>query len=363
MNTTFKLFVANLRMMLRNKQTLFWALLFPIIFIVVFGLFNLDKVTPANITLVDQANSTASHQITEALGQVDLLKVQTGDKVDAAKVALGKGDVDFVLVIPPGFALPANKVQTLTLFSDPSNLQANQVVKGTLNTFADKTTLALLKSKPALAITDTSVSSKNVRYVDFLLPGIIGQAIMFSAIIGTAVGVSRYREQQVLKRILATPLKVRSFLIAEVSARLMLALVQTSLVLVVARFAFNVHVYGNVLWVYALAAIGNIIFLQLGFTIAGLARSSTAAEGLANVITMPMLFLSGVFFANDTLPTVVQKVVAYLPLTPLVDVLRNITVDGDVPWHHLDRLAILGVWVVLLFIVASRTFKLDHESR
>ncbi|MFO0702549.1 MAG: ABC transporter permease [Candidatus Andersenbacteria bacterium] len=360
---TLQLLVANLKMMFRNKQTLFWALVFPIIFIVVFGLFNLDKVSPSKIALIDQAKTPASQQIADQLSHIELLELQHADDVVSAKAQLAKGDIDFVLVVPAGFALPAKKPQQLTLFSDPTNVQANQIVKGTLNTFADKTTLGLLKAAPALEIHDTPVSSKNVRYVDFLLPGIIGQAIMFSAIIGTAVGVSRYREQQVLKRILATPLKVRSFLVAEISSRLVLALVQTSLVLVTAKLAFNVQVYGSLWYVYLLAAIGNIIFLQIGFTIAGLVKTSSAAEGLSNVITMPLLFLSGVFFATDTLPNVVQHVVKYLPLTPLVDVLRNITVDGDTPWHHLDRLAILGAWVVVLFVVASRTFKLDRESR
>ena|SRR3990167_1822595 len=360
--TTFQLFVANLKMMFRNRQTLFWALVFPIIFIVVFGLFNLDEVSPSKIVIVDQSDNEASRQVISELGKIELLESQKNIDAENAKKTLEKGDVDFVLVFPSSFELPAKKTQSLTLFSDPSNVQANQIIKATLNTFADHTTLALLKAQPALEIIDTPVTSKNVRYVDFLLPGIIGQAIMFSAIIGTAVGVSRYREQQVLKRILATPLKVRSFLVAEISSRLVLAMVQTTLVLVTARLAFNVGVAGNLLWVYLLAALGNIIFLQLGFTIAGLVKTASAAEGLANVITLPMLFLSGVFFANETLPEGVQAAVKYLPLTPLVDLLRKVTVDGENPWTDFVRLGILGAWVVLLFIIAARTFRLDREA-
>ncbi len=359
----FKLFIADLKMMFRNKQTLFWALLFPIIFIVVFGLFNLDKVVPAKVALIDQAKNASSKQIQESLAKIDLLEIQSRDAVEPAKDQLAKGDLDFVLVIPKGFTFPANKPQELQLFSDPTNVQANQVVKGVLNTFADQSTLQALRVQPALKITETPVTSHNVRYIDFLMPGIIGQAVMMSAIIGIAVGITRYREQHVLKRILATPLKTRTFLIAEVASRLILAVIQTTLVIIMARVVFNVHVYGNYGWLYLVSIIGDLVFLQIGFFIAGVSRTASAAEGLANLVTMPMLFLSGVFFATETLPTLVQKAVQYLPLAALVDILRGIALRDETPLDHGYQLGILLIWVLGSFLLASYTFRFERESK
>lgn len=359
----FTLFLANLKMMIRNRQTLFWALVFPIIFIVVFGLFNLDEITPAKVGLVDRAVNQSSKQVAESLDAIDLLELSERSDLTLAKEELERGDLDFVLVLPEGFSFPARKPQELQLFSDPGNIQANQVVKGVLSTFADQTTLKSLGVEPALTITDIPVTSRNVRYIDFLTPGIIGQAVMMSAVMGIAVGITRYREQHVLKRILATPLKVRDFLVAEVGARLLLAILQTTLIIVMARVVFDVQIYGNYGWLYLVSIIGNIIFLQLGFFIAGVAKSASAAEGLANVITMPLLFLSGVFFAPETLPNVVRIAVDHLPLAPLIDILRGISVHGETPWDFRYQLGILLIWVLLMFLAAWHTFRFERESR
>jgi len=357
------LFISNMKMMYRDKQTLFWALLFPIIFIVVFGLFNLDEITPAKIGFIDEAKNQSSQQIEDSLKQIDLLDLEERSEITSAKDELARGDLDFVLVIPASFVFPSSAQQELQLFSDPSNVQANQVVKGVLSTFADQSTLKSLNVQPLLAITETSVTSRNVRYIDFLMPGIIGQAIMMSAIIGIAVGISRYREQHVLKRILATPLKIRTFLVAEVSSRLILAVIQTTLVIVVARLIFDVHVYGNYGWIYLVSIIGDIIFLQIGFFIAGISRSASAAEGLANLITMPLLFLSGVFFAIDTLPSVVQVVVRHLPLAPLIESLRGIALRSETPLTNSYELGVLLLWVLGTFLLAWYTFRFERENK
>ncbi|MFH0830830.1 MAG: ABC transporter permease [Parcubacteria group bacterium] len=349
--------------MLRNRQTLFWSLVFPIIFIVVFGLFNLDEIVPSKVGVVDRAINQSSAQITQALDEIELLEMLQRDDLDLAKQELSQGDLDFVLAIPEDFIFPATQTQKLELFSDPTNVQANQVVKGVLGTFADQTTLKSLGVEPALSIVETSVSSRNVRYIDFLTPGIIGQAVMMSAIMGIAVGISRYREQHVLKRILATPLKVRDFLVSEVASRLLLALVQTTIIIILARLLFDVQIYGNYVWLYLVSAIGNIIFLQLGFFIAGIARSASAAEGLANVITMPLLFLSGVFFAPEALPNIVRVGVDHLPLAPLITILRGISLRSENPWDHRYQLGILLIWVLITFLAAWHTFRFERESR
>jgi len=360
-----KLFIANLKMLLRNRQTLFWAMVFPVLLIVVFGLFNLDEPPTSKLAVVDQASNAASENVVDALGEIETLEVSTAGDVDDAKQQLADGELDFVLVLPEQFSLPPRpgSQQSLTLFEDPANVQANAIVRGTLESFADKTTLGLAQVAPAFAIEAVQTESRNVRYVDFLMPGIIGQAIMMSAIMGTAVGISRYREQQVLRRLLATPLPTRTFLIAEVLSRLCLAVLQTSLILLTARLMFDVHVYGSYLWVYALALLGNLIFIQVGFTIAGVARSASAAEGLSNVVAMPLLILSGVFFAIDTLPDGVQAFVRLLPLTPLIETLRGVILHADVPWPHATELGIVVVWALVTFLSAWHTFRFDHESR
>jgi ABC-2 type transport system permease protein len=357
------LFVANLKMIVRNRQTLFWALVFPIIFITVFGLFNLDEVAPAKVGFIDQAGNASSEQIRESLEKIELLELAPRSDVDQATTELAAGDLDFVLRVPASFSFPSDTAQELELFSDPTNIQANQVVVGTLQSFADQSTLNLLGAKPALAIVDTPISSRNIRYIDFLTPGIIGQAIMMSAVMGIAVGVSRYREQKVLKRILATPLKIRNFLVTEVAARLVLSMIQTTLVIVVARLVFDVHVFGEYWPIYLVSALGSIIFLEFGFFIAGVTNSAAAAEGLANVTVLPLMFLSGVFFAPEALPTVVRTIVDYLPLAPLIETMRGLMLHQQSLGDFNFELSLLAIWALVMFLLAWHTFKFDRESR
>src|SRR3990167_9142260 len=113
--TTFQLFVANFKMMVRNRQTLFWALVFPIIFIVVFGLFNLDEITPSKVGLIDQAQNQSSQQVSEALNEIELLEILNKDELVAAQAELEQGDLDFILVLPKSFSFPTKEPQKLEL--------------------------------------------------------------------------------------------------------------------------------------------------------------------------------------------------------------------------------------------------------
>jgi ABC-2 type transport system permease protein len=172
-----------------------------------------------------------------------------------------------------------------------------------------------------------------------------------------AVAISRFREQRILKRILATPLSPVKFLSAQVVARLVLAVVQAAIILAVGVYVFGAKVYGNVLWIFVLATLANLVFLNIGFAVAGRAANPDAAQGIGNAVALPMMFLSGVFFPTDTLPQVMQAVVAWLPLTPLIEALRAVSIDGLSITATGPQVAMLGGWVVVSFLIAGRMFR------
>jgi ABC-2 type transport system permease protein len=168
---------------------------------------------------------------------------------------------------------------------------------------------------------------------------------------------ARFREQKILRRILATPLNPNRFVTAQVGARLVLSVVQSGLILGVGVFVFGATIHGNVLWLFVLAAVGNLIFLSIGFSIAGRARNADAADGMANAVALPMLFLSGTFFPTDTLTEVMRTVVAFLPLTPLLEAMCIIAVDGDPITAADSQLLVIAAWVAVSFAVATRLFR------
>lgn len=360
------LFLANVKMLVRNRAALFWAMVFPVMFIVVFGLFDMESMGSAKVAVVDRASTPLSQQLVEGLKKVDFLKIdQRFADEAAARQALQDGDIDFVLIVPealrgvaPGVAFGQSGAE-LTLLYAEANIRQNQVVEGILRQFVNEVNLQVAGGTRSLSLKGQGLSARRIGYFDFLVPGIMGMGIMTFSIIFIASGITQYRQQKILKRMLATPLKVYKFFVAQVLAHLLLSLVQSAIILAVALLFFHGHIYGSYLWLFVLVLVGNIVFLNIGFIVAGLAKSVNAANGLANVIAMPMMFFSGTFFSTETLPPVMRNVVEYLPLTPLLDAMRKVALDAEPLWGPGRELALLGGWVVVTSVLAVRLFKFE----
>ena len=169
--------------------------------------------------------------------------------------------------------------------------------------------------------------------------------------------MASYREKKILKRILATPLKVRTFFIAQVLAYLVLALAQAAIILGAGAIIYDVQIAGNIIYIGFLVLIGNLVFLNLGFIVGAYSKSVQAASGLGNVVVLPMLMFSGVFFSQDALPQIIGTVMDYLPLAPMVEAVRGVTLEAKAFWDYPAELAILALWIVGTSVVATRVFR------
>jgi ABC-2 type transport system permease protein len=136
-----------------------------------------------------------------------------------------------------------------------------------------------------------------------------------------------------------------------------LNLIQITLIILVAQQVFDVNVYGNIFLIYGICIVGSLIFLNLGFAVAGYAKNTKTAESLSQVITMPMMFFSGVFFSPEALPAIVGKIVKFLPLTPMIEALRAVSVNGEVLKDIWTQLAFMAGWIILSFLIAWKVFK------
>src|SRR5262249_19720403 len=139
---------------------------------------------------------------------------------------------------------------------------------GSIQRFVDAANLRLSGARPEIDLVTTSIEANDTNYYDFLLPGLIAWSVFNLSVIGIAVAVARFREQQILKRILATPLQPGLFLLAMVASRLVLSVVQAGVILVVAVGGFGAHVHGDPFWIFFYVALGNLVFLNIGFAIA-----------------------------------------------------------------------------------------------
>ncbi|MCZ6890969.1 MAG: ABC transporter permease [Chloroflexi bacterium] len=362
------LLAANLKMMVRDRQALFWALAFPLMFVAVFGLFDIGGVGSADLAIIDEANTELSRAIREELSGIETLKIDDDySDQEQARRALGDGDLDYVLVIPQALeALEPGTVPVgerpsepiaLSLYFDQADVRTYQLVLGVLRQVVDSLNLQLAGAQPLIAVAPQAVQVRQVDYFDVVLIGLVGMGIMTNSIIFIAVKISTYRSQKMLKRLLATPLSVRRYFASEVLAHLVLAMVQAAIILAVGVFVFGGNVYGNILWLFLIVALATVVFLNIGFVISAWVNTPAAASGLGNVIALPMMFFSGTFFPTTSLPGFLPEVVRFLPLTPMLDAMRQVSIDGEAIWQTWPDLALLAGWLAISSVAAVKLFR------
>ena len=355
-----------MKMIVRDRQALFWALAFPLMFVLVFGLFFRDVDSPQTIGVIDNAGDEMSRGLVRNLSELGGLVVEMRDDEEEARRQVEDGDLGHLLVIPEDLArtVADSPPARLTLVYDESNTFGGIVV-GAVSSFVDGANLELAQAPLRLALdvrgageSGESGSSGETSYIDFLLPGLAVWGVMSFSVIGLATTIAVYREKRILIRIQSTPLKVRVFVVAQVLASLLLSIVQAAIILAVGMAIFGVSIpLSQAPQLCVLILMGNLVFLNLGFIVGAFSKTVAAASGLGNAVSLPLMFLSGVFFPTDNLPTVLLFVIEYLPLAPLLEMFRDVALDSGRFWDFPTQLAIVAGWIVLSAAVAMRTFR------
>ena len=359
----FKLFRYNIKMLLRNKQALFWSLVFPLVFTFIFGtFFGKGSSSTGNIIMINQSNSELAKTIDKTLTKSDLFKSTRSADISASRESVKKGKSVAVIIIPKGFG-DQNKDATtkVKIIIDPANAQGNSMVIGMLDQILTGASFQAQKAKPLFSIQQEKTNSADLNYFDFVLVGLIGMSLMNSSVQGVAIAMSKYRDDQILKRLTTTPIRPWKFIIAEVMSRLILNFVQVSLVLGIGVYAFGAHIPGNIPMIYLFAMVGAILFQLIGFAIASLSKTTQAAEGMATAVTIPMMFLAGVFFPIDQLPKWLISVVQFLPLAPLLRMIRGIALENTSPLSNPLNLIIVLVWILLALMLSIYKFRLTED--
>ncbi len=365
------LLTTSIKAYYRNRSAMFFSLLVPLLIMVIFGLLNLGgNSTSETVGVVDQAHNPASQQIINNLKKVEVLKLDFGSQASETN-ALKKGDRALVVVLPadlgaiqtcpiraPASCHPGPKPVNVPIYANKSKPQDAQIASAIVTQFFSQASFAAL-GQPGGVFKPTvqELPGQNTTYTDFLVPGIIALSIMQTGIFSVAFAFVQQKQTGVLRRLMATPMKVSQFLGAQVTTRLIMAAIQVAILLIVGVFAFHFRLAGNVLELMLACIFGSAIFIAIGFAISGYAKDEQAVPALANLLVLPMMFLSGIFFPRDTMPRWLHTISDFLPLTYVVDAIRSIAVNGSHLWNlGTDVLGIL-VWLVITIVVAIRLFR------
>jgi ABC-2 type transport system permease protein len=353
----WSLFVASFKMFVRNRAALFFSLLVPLLIMLIFGVLNFGSGTNVSLGLVDLADNDASHALVKALEPTDTFDLHPGSH-DAELAQLEQGHRDLVLVIPDGYQLatPTSGAPGLIAYSNRSKPEQAQVGGLLLNALVGQLLAGGGGGSSAPLVAVEALPGRSLGYIDFLVPGILGLTVMQLGLFSVSFGFVQLKRTGALRRLFATPTSPAYFLAAQVTSRLIIGLTQV-LVLLAVGLWFGLHLVGSIALLLAISLLGSIIFLAIGFSIAGWAKNEDQAAPVANLVSLPMTFLSGVFFSRDAMPDFLRTITDYLPLTYLNHALRSVVNDGaGISAIGTDLLG-MAVWAVIAFLLAVRLFR------
>lgn len=361
--------VADLRAFTRDRQAVFWTFFFPIFFMVLLGLvFGNAQVIDLKIGVIDGDQSSDSVNLTAAIEATPNVRVVNFTENATAAKALSDGDVNVYIIIPSDYQerIAARQGSNGSNSSQPAIIDAYFAADNTGNGRIALTVLAqilggvnnaVLQQQPVVMSNPHEISVTKGRYIDYLVPGIIGMTLMFNGVFAIAAVITSMRQKGILRRLKVTPVSRSAILAALITTRMMITFVGVLLIILVGIVAFGVQLQGNPLITVGLVIFGSLSFTTFGFAVSSYAKTIESAEAMANVVTMPMMFLGDVFLPVALMPDFIRPIAEALPLRYLTTALRDVVLSGaglgEILWPVLG----VFVWGGAGFVVAVKLFR------
>jgi ABC-2 type transport system permease protein len=356
--------VANLRSFLRDRAALFWTLAFPILFVILFGtIFSGGGNPDYKVGWVDEDGTPAAAQVRTAFDKTGLVTLQDGT-LAAEQDAMRHGSIDGIVVVPAGVGAALEAAHhggtagsaQLVLYTDPTRTTTSGTLSQIATAVATGINLSLSGRAPVLAVQAQSLQTEQLSNVSYFVPSILAMALMQLGVFA-AIPLVQQREKLILKRLSATPLPRWTLVVSNIVVRLVLAAVQTILILVIGVGILGVQLTGDWLRIVAVVGLGAVTFVSIGYVIASFARTEESANGMTSIVQFPLMFLSGIFFPLEIMPSWLRSIATFMPLTYLGDALRQVMVGGT-PFVPLGvDVLVLGGWLVVCLGISARFFR------
>jgi ABC-type multidrug transport system permease subunit len=334
-----QLTVTRVREIFRQPEAIFWTFLFPVLMSVILGVaFRSERPDPSAAVVVE---GRGADLLEAALRGDAAVRVERMDAV-AANARLRAGRAAILLI--PG--------DPVTFRFDPTRPES-EVARVRVNAAVQR---AAGRIDP-IAVREERVNERGSRYIDFLVPGLLGMNLMGGGLWGIGWTIVEMRIRKLLKLQLTTPMRRRDFLLSHVLVRLVFIPLEVLPLLSLSFLLFDVRVAGSLGAVALVSCLGAISFAGLGTLIASRARTTGTISGLINLCSLPMFVLSGVFFSTARFPEALQPWIRALPLTALIDALRSVMGEGATIAAIGPQLILLALWGVASFAIALRVFR------
>jgi len=338
-NPLWQLTLAKVREFFREPEAIFWVFFFPVVLAAALGIAFRSR-GPSDV-LVGVREGPGAGQVMAALEAAEGVRAERLDSA-AAYDALRTGKL--ALVVIPG--------DSATFWYDPTREESRLA-----RVVADEALQRAQGRADVITVRSQELTEKGARYIDFLVPGLLGMNLMGTGLWGVGFGIVNSRQRKLLKRLVASPMRKSHFLLAQIFARLAFLALEVSVLVVFAHFAFAVPVRGSLADLAIVSVLGAMTFSGMGLLVASRARTIEGVSGLMNLVMVPMWIGSGIFFSTERFPNALQPVIQGLPLTAVNDALRAVMLDGHSVLQVPGEIAITAVWGLVAFAGALALFR------
>jgi len=338
-SSLYQLSITKVRGIFREPEAIFWVIVFPVILSIALGIaFRATGPAPLPVAIQQGAGDAPLIRALEGEKLIDLVVLEEA----AAREALRTGRVAIVVI--PG--------DEWTFWFDPTRPESREARLLTND--------LLQRAEGRVDVRATSLremTEKGSRYIDFLIPGLLGMNLMGTGMWSIGFSIVNSRQRRILKRFVATPMRRWEYLLAQFVGRLAFLVLEVSVLLAAARFLFGVPMRGAIITMALVCVVGAFAFASLGLLVAARPKTVEGVSGLMNLVMMPMWILSGTFFSTERFPEAMQPIVQLLPLTALNNALRAVMIEGAALVELSGELLVVGGWGLIGFVLAIKLFR------
>ncbi|MGH7156816.1 MAG: ABC transporter permease [Candidatus Saccharimonadales bacterium] len=351
----------NTKRFFRDRLALFFGILFPLIFLFVFGSFSKGNgKTTFHVALLNNSKSSFAQQFVNQTKNNKLFKIDDSITDFAqAQDKMTKSQIDGTILLPPDFGQTQNghPAGTVKVYYSPSDEQAGTALVSVLQSEFKGLNSKFVNVQTPFSVVGQQTNQKSLTSFDYTFAGLLGFSILGAGIFGPMNVFPELKKQGILRRFHTTPLRVWQYFLSTMVSQAITGLIAIGVMFIAAVVVFSLNVVGNYIEIALFLAFSIMMILGIGLAIGGWARNERQAAPLGNIVVFPLMFLSGVFFPRFLMPEWLQSITNYFPLSPVIDGARLLITEGKHLTDIGSQLLIMAVWMVIIYIIAFRVFR------
>ena len=353
----------DVKRLFRDKVGIFFVFIFPLIFLVIFGsIFNGNDDVSFRIALLNESKTQFASQFVKEIKDNKVLKVDDEiSTIEAAKEKMNRGQLEATIILPSDFGVqqegkqfPSGQARVLY---DQSNEQAGQTLSSVMSDVFKEINQKLVPTETPFSARAESTATKGLTRFDYTFSGILGFTLLSLGIFGPTTVFPRLKQKGVLRRYHTTTLKVWQYFTGNVISNGIIGMIAVAFMFTAALLFFDLNMRGSYFTLASVVLLGTTMLFGIGLSLGGWAKNENQAAPMAQLVTLPMMFLSGVFFPTFLMPEILQNITKFIPLTPIIDSVRLIITENASFADLAPQFAVMAVWTVVIYFIAFKVFR------